>query len=105
MIQAALILSYSTSKIHCEWYRDDCTKQLTIRDKVRLFVSDKSLIDKNYEVISMDADLKLQWADQLHPGKGSHFRHGLPERLPQEAGAGVPDAGQGRVREGGLSSS
>lgn len=97
MIQASLILSYSSSKIHCEWYRDDCTKQLAIRDKVKLFVGDKTLIDKNYEVLSIDNDLKLQSAHQFHSGKGGCLCRRVPKRLPKKARKVVFNADQNRV--------
>ena len=60
MIQAAIIISFETPRIYCEWYRDDCEKQLQIRDKVKQFTSEKTLIEKNYEVLNLDSDLKLQ---------------------------------------------
>ena len=60
MIQSCILISTENARVLCEWYRDDCTQQLQIRERVKRFAADTGLVEKNYELLSLDAQLKLQ---------------------------------------------
>ncbi len=60
MIIATIIASVTEETIHCEWYQEEFAQYQAVREKIKVFLKDKSFLTTGFEVANMKDDLCLQ---------------------------------------------